>query len=508
MTEPVKPQRVPSNRRSHVLPLRSVKSVEDVFESLIDSIEAGVYVLDTDGTIKRVNRYILDHYEWEPDELVGRNIFEVLPDLAAMGVQDRFKQVISEGRANQLTNLQRKDRLGREIVFNLTGIPIIEGHKVKGVLAISNDITEKRALESQVAETEEYLQSLIDNANDIIYTLDAEGYITFLNKMGQQITGYQFVPGEKAHYSEYVVRKDLPKNERHFREALKGKPQRYESAIVGVDGRVLNVLINITPIRKGDRIGGVLGIARDITERKQMEAQLLQASKMAAIGELAAGVSHEINNPVGIISGTAEQLQFLIEHHRHDPEEVYRRLSTHLETIGEQAARCKKITQGLLNFARKTETHTTDVDLRRLLDRTLALVENRALSEHKRIETCVADTLPIIKADPHQLEQVFLNLVNNALDAIGEDGTVRVGIAAIDDWAVIEVADDGIGIPEENLKKIFDPFFTTKPLGKGTGLGLSICFGIVQRMDGAISAKSRPDTGTTFTVRLPLKQDK
>ncbi|MBI5116783.1 PAS domain S-box protein [Candidatus Poribacteria bacterium] len=486
----------------------STKWIEAMFESFIDSIDVGVFVLDTAGTINRVNRFILEHYRWELSELIGKNIFELMPDLLALGVQKGFKEIVGLRLTRELMNIEREDRQGARVVFNLKGIPIVEGNEVRGVLAVMNDITEKRALESQVAETEEYLRSLIDNANDIIYTLDREGYITFLNKMGQKITGYSFDSGAeiRGHYSEYVVKKDVQKNEKKFHEAIEGKPQRFESEIVSVDGRHVNVLINITPIRKGEKIVGVLGIARDVTERKQMEAQLLQASKMAAIGELAAGVAHEINNPVGIISGAAEQLQFVIDHYRDRPEELMGKLSQHLDVIREQAVRCKKITQGLLNFARKTELRASEVNVTRLLQETVALVENRTNSEHKRIETHMPSDPPKFYSDPHLLEQVFLNLVNNALDAVKEGGTVIVKGRTENNWLIMDFIDDGIGISDEAQKKIFDPFFTTKPIGKGTGLGLSICFGIVQRMSGTISVDSKPGVGTTFTVRLPVER--
>lgn len=481
----------------------SPKWIKSMFELFIDFIDIGIFVLDCKGVVNRVNKSLLEQYQWRPEDLLGKNIFELIPDLTEMGVEKRFRQIINSRRCGELTNLQRTDRFGRDIVFNLKGLPIIEDGRIIGVLAVMNDITEKRALQSQVAETGEYLQNLIDNANDIIYTLDDGGYITFLNKMGQEVTGYTFVETERAHYSSYVPRKTLQKHERYFSAALQGKSQRYESSILGYDDKVVNVLINVTPIRKEDRVVGVLGIARDITERKKMEAQLLQAGKMAAIGELAAGVAHEINNPVAIISGTAEQLLFLIDHYRDRPQEMSNRLARHVETIREQAGRCKKITEGLLNFARKTETRTRPVNLSKLFDGTAALVGNRALSERKNIILDVAPNVGTIEADPNQLEQVFLNLVNNALDAVDRNGTVTVRAKMEDETIVIDVDDDGLGIPEQHLKKIFDPFFTTKPLGKGTGLGLSICFGIIQEMNGTISVTSKPRTGTTFTIRLP-----
>lgn len=480
----------------------------EIFESLINSIDVGVYVLDCQGVIRRVNDYVLEHYQWETRELIGENIFELFPDLDNAGIEEKFRQIIREREIKELSNLEREDRFGRRIILNITGIPIMDSGRVDGVLVLLKDITEKRELESQVAEAEEYLQNLIDNANDIIYTLDTEGYITFLNKMGQEITGYRFDPAEKGNYTEYVVKEDLPKSAQYFRKAIEGKPQRYESAIIASDGRIVNVLINITPIRKGEAVVGVLGIARDITERKFIEAQLLQASKMAAIGELAAGVAHEINNPVGVISGTAEQLEFLIDRSGKRPEEIADRLLKHVEIIREQAERCKKITQGLLNFARRSDIQAIEVNVARLIEEIAILLESRATSEGKNIVTNMELNLPTLYADPHLLEQIFLNLINNGLDAVSESGTVSVNTRTENGWLVVEVADDGPGIAEEHMKKIFDPFFTTKPIGKGTGLGLSICFGIVQRINGTLVVDSTPGKGTTFVVRLPLDQQR
>jgi PAS domain S-box-containing protein len=483
--------------------------VADIFDAFIDSIDVGVYILDCNGIIKQVNRFIVEQYGWEPHELLERNIFELMPDLGEVGIEEKFRQVIHQQRVTELTNLERKDHRGQDVVYNLKGIPIIEGEDVVGVMAVMNDITEKRILESQVAEAEEYLQSLIDNANDIIYTLDRKGHITFLNKMGQEITGYEFNPEvESLPYSSYIVEKDLAKNREHFSEALKGKPQRYATSIIASDGKLVNILINLTPIHRDNDVVGVLGIARDITERNQMQAQLLQAGKMAAIGELAAGVAHEINNPVGIISAAAEQLQFLLDRKPQQTGETIAKISGHVEMIREHADRCKRITQGLLNFARKTEMRNTEVDLEKLVGETVALLENRALTEHKKIVAQIPSVLPLMIGDPHLLEQVFLNLANNALDAIESGGIVTIRGREEGREIAVDIVDNGSGIEEENLEKIFDPFFTTKPIGKGTGLGLSICFGIVERMGGSISIQSEPGVGTTFTVRLPVESER
>lgn len=503
--------RARSLKRSKIDTTLSSKGwIADIFDPLIDSIEVGVYVLDREGVIKQVNRFIVETYGWEQNELLGKNIFELMPDLGGAGIEEKFRQVIRERRTTELTNLERHDNLGRDVVYNLVGIPIMEEGRVIGVLAVMNDITEKRALQSQVAEAEEYLQSLIDNANDIIYTLDRRGRITFLNKMGQEITGYKIDQENTGPYADYIVEKDQSKNERYFGEALEGRPQRFATTIIASDGRHLHMLVNLTPIHRGENVVGVLGIARDITERKQMQEQLLQAGKMAAIGELAAGVAHEINNPVGIISGAAEQLQFLLDRAggRAQFDEGAEKIVRHVEVIREQADRCKRITHGLLSFARESEMRQAEVDIAKLIGETAMLLESRALAEAKTIATQIPADLPMLVSDPHLLEQVFLNLANNALDAVESGGDVTIAALVERDEMVIEVTDNGSGIDEENLKKIFDPFFTTKPIGKGTGLGLSICFGIVEGMGGTISVRSRPGEGATFVVRLPLKPKK
>ncbi len=505
MTESLSSQTQPFPNREEIDSLLSKGWIPRIFDSFIDAIEVGVYVLDRSGVVRQVNKFITEHYGWQPQELLGKNIFELMPDLTETVVEEKFKQVVHERLVTVMTSLERIDRDGRFVVYNLTGLPIIEGDDVIGVLAVMNDITEKRALESQVAEAEEYLESLIDNANDIIYTLDRKGQITFLNKMGQEITGYSITPSGDAPYTNYIIKKDVPKNQKYFKEALKGHPQRFSTSIVAIDARIVDILINLTPIHKGDEVVGVLGIARDVTERNNMQAQLIQASKMAAIGELAAGVAHEINNPVGIISGAAEQLQFLLDHIGGQNRDVPENFLKHVEVIREQADRCRRITQGLLNFARKTDIRKTEVDIAGLIKETVALLENRTIKENKKAVTHISEGLPTIMADPHLLEQVFVNLVNNALDALGDGGTVTIKARSVEGRILLSFTDDGGGIDEDSLKKIFDPFFTTKPPGKGTGLGLSICLGIIEQMGGTLSVESKLGAGTTFMVRLLIE---
>jgi two-component system, NtrC family, sensor kinase len=238
-------------------------------------------------------------------------------------------------------------------------------------------------------------------------------------------------------------------------------------------------------------------------EKEMMNEQIIEAGKLASVGELAAGIAHEINNPVAIMVEEAGWIEDLLEEDGgcEDPAEVRRAL----KQIKNQGTRCKQITHKLLSFARKTDPELRKVQLNELIDEVVALSEQRVKYSNVKLNLNLAQHLPEVYASPAEFEQVLLNLVNNALDAMTTDGgTLEITTRVDGGQVVVDVADTGQGIPKANLARIFDPFFTTKPVGKGTGLGLSICYGIIRKMEGEISVNSAVGLGTTFHVRLPL----
>ncbi len=238
-------------------------------------------------------------------------------------------------------------------------------------------------------------------------------------------------------------------------------------------------------------------------EKEMMNEQIIEAGKLASVGELAAGIAHEINNPVAIMVEEAGWIEDLLEEDGtcEDPAEVRRAL----KQIKNQGVRCKQITHKLLSFARKTDPELRKVQLNELIDEVVALSEQRVKYSNVKLNLNLAQHLPEVHVSPSEFEQVLLNLVNNALDAMTPDGgTLEITTRVDGGQVVVDVADTGQGIPKANLARIFDPFFTTKPVGKGTGLGLSICYGIIKKMEGEISVNSAVGLGTTFHVRLPL----
>lgn len=247
-------------------------------------------------------------------------------------------------------------------------------------------------------------------------------------------------------------------------------------------------------------------VAKANALKSHLDQQLIQSQKLASIGELSAGIAHEINNPLAIIGQETEWMRHLLKQEIFQPDGSVDELRDSLEQIIRQVERCKEITHKLLDFARKKEPLIQSTDLNKLVEDMARLVEKEASQKQIKIFRNYDADLPRVQTDPPLLRQVVLNLLNNATYAIGHDGQIVISTEKTTNTSVhLVIKDTGCGIPEDQLNKIFDPFFTTKPPGEGTGLGLSISHGIIDRLGGSISVESSVGKGSTFTIRLPIK---
>jgi two-component system NtrC family sensor kinase len=248
-------------------------------------------------------------------------------------------------------------------------------------------------------------------------------------------------------------------------------------------------------------------IARADREKEMMNQQVIETGKLASIGELAAGIAHEINNPVAIMVEEAGWIQDLLEEEEFRQSANLDEFNRALKQINTQGKRCKEITHKLLSFARRTDPRKQQVQINELIEAVVGISSQRAKYGNVVINTNLEKDLPTLQASETELQQVFMNLINNALDAMEKKGGTLDIASRLDSGHIeIDVDDNGPGIPEANLPRIFDPFFTTKPVGKGTGLGLSICYGIIKKMGGDIDIRSVVDLGTKFRIRIPLAQ--
>ena len=246
-------------------------------------------------------------------------------------------------------------------------------------------------------------------------------------------------------------------------------------------------------------------VAKADQEKEMISEQVVETGKLASIGELASGIAHEINNPVAIMVEEAGWIEDLLEEEEFKEGENLLEFKRAIHQIRNQGRRCKEITHKLLSFARKTDSRIQDVQLNDLIEELIALSAQRAKFANVDIHMDLQRDIGTIKVSQTEMQQVLLNLINNALDAMEKSGgTLNVSSELEGDYIVVEVADNGPGIPGANLARIFDPFFTTKPVGKGTGLGLSICYGIIKKMGGNIEVRSTLDAGAAFRVKIPI----
>lgn len=335
----------------------------------------------------------------------------------------------------------------------------------------------------------EFSENIIESAPVGIITVDSDLRIKYWNKEMEFITGVM-----KPHAVEERIVDILP-------WIKKEMFSHYNQEEFTIDTSLQIFRVNISPFR--DPSGGFVVIIEDITEHKRMEEQLLQASKLASIGKLTAGISHEIGNPLASISSLVQELRALKMESQEDREFA----AEALKTINGHIGRIVNIVRSLGDFARISTTEKTVSNLVDILDKTINLVKYDKRFKNVQLITEIDKDIPLLKVNQDKIQQVFLNLIINALDAMPEGGTLRIAMKRRDSRVEMIFSDSGVGIEDNMLDKIFDPFFTTKSPGKGTGLGLSICYGIIKEHRGTITVKSKKNEGTTFTITLPVDND-
>jgi PAS domain S-box-containing protein len=339
------------------------------------------------------------------------------------------------------------------------------------------------------------LEAIVQSLADGLFVSNSDGLIVSFNRAAEDISGYTEDEALGLHCEEvFKTRLCADACALHNEDKT---IRNMETEIITKNGhrRIVSVSSAIIRDSDGRSISGVQTF-RDITDEKQRQVMLCQAEKLAAIGQMSAGLAHEINNPLGNIFGYARLLL------KNDALTGDQREK--IEIIAEQAKKGSSVVQGLLDYSRQSGARREAVAVNRIVADIIRLLQPQAEKSAVRIVPVLGE-MPDIHADPKQIEQVIFNLVINAMQAIGRDGTIRIETSKIAaEKAEIRVKDTGPGIPEEIQCRIFDPFYTTKPVGKGTGLGLSVCLGIIRDHGGSIDVESRVGEGATFIVRLPV----
>jgi two-component system sensor histidine kinase AtoS len=346
---------------------------------------------------------------------------------------------------------------------------------------------------------ERVLHSIIQNHSDAVIALDNDYKIFFWNKGAERIFGYTAEEMLGKTVDPIIPQELREKGELEwlFEETLRrGYIENYETERITKDGR--RIIVNLSRSLIKDESGEILGsiaIVKDVTKVKELEKQIQHSDKLALIGQIAAGIAHEIGTPLNVISGNAEYIMMEMGEDNPYKEE--------LETIISQAERIANLIKQLLEFARPRKPNYTKVDVNKEIAHVVELLRHQFEKSNIKLNLKFSDDLPYIWADCSQIHQVFLNIIVNAIQAINENGLIEIETFARDGYVNIKFKDNGVGILPEHLDKIFEPFFTTKEAGKGTGLGLAVSKRIMDEHRGKIEVESTPGKGTVFTVKFP-----
>lgn len=466
---------------------------EEYYRILFEHSGAAVCVLEPDKTISRTNRRFCQMTGYARHEIEGKMSFL---DLVAEGERPRMARYHELRRINPSSvpgsyDFTFVNRSGEERRANVT-VGLVPG-TMQSICSI-RDITEEE-------QTKEYLEAILHDSADAIIGLDAEDRIISWNIGAEQLFGYKESEVIGRHFQllvppDLIESGELQKIGEETRK--KGFLKNYETERITKDGR--RIKVNLTRSVLKDKLGkfrGTSAIIRDVTEQKALEQQVIHAEKLAAIGQLTAGLAHEMGTPLNIISGRAEYL--LSDMSPDDP----RRES--LNVIISQTERMAQLINNLLEFSRPQKVHFAKLEVPEVVEGVLSLLEAQLMKSKIQVDFQKSDDLPKVEADYNQLQQVFLNIILNAIQAMPNGGRLELKLEPDSNETIKAViSDTGVGIPPENLPKIFEPFFTTKDSGQGTGLGLAIVAKILRDHGGSVEVWSEPGKGATFTIRLPI----
>ena len=483
-------------------------------ETFFQSAPFPIFIKNVAGQYIQINEKGCEAYGLDFKEIITKTDLEILPRALAETFRKHDREILRKNK-REFTAEEKIKIDGRESYYHTIRFPIINKKgEITGVCGISEDISDIKSMQqelgrkqSELQETKEYLQNVLENSLDIIVTTDLSGNIATFNQYAEHLLGYDRYeligrPAEVL-YAE-------PKEYRHLLVDLynQGGVANHETRFLCKDGTTLDVAVTISHLYDNEGyVIGTVDIGRDISQRKALQLQLIHQDRLAAIGKLGAGLAHEINNPLAVINEAAGWAQELIvgdDGIKASPN--YEEIADSLDKIRKHTMRCKGITMRLLGFASQAESKSELCNVNNVINDVLEFMYSRVRFSSTRFHTKLSPDVPALAINAVQLQQVLVNLIDNAMDALRIGGHITIRTDVENDILSISVTDTGSGIPQKLLNNIFDPFVTSKPVGKGTGLGLSICYGIVNQLGGSIHVAATGPQGTTIRIDIPVSK--
>ncbi|RJQ80082.1 MAG: response regulator [Desulfobacteraceae bacterium] len=515
-----------------------------LLQTLLDAIPHPVFYRDLEGFFLGCNDAFAQFIKLEKKQLIGRN----LTALASAEIIQTAKQTDAallqrEAKISYDAQIRGADRIDHDVVITKAFYKDAMGQPA-GIVGIIMDITERKRSEAALQASEEKIRRLIDNINIGVVLIDPDLKLLEMNR--QMNAWFPQTPIERSPRCYEIFHSPARSGPCEFcptMEAMRSRRCQETTTKLYRPDRWCDFRVVTSPLydRNGN-VAGAIMMLEDITGKLNMERELMQSQKMASIGQLAAGVAHEINNPTGFVSSNLKtlddyqkDLNRLIEAYQKlrqavkelpavsgcadvgrvigdiesledeiDIDYVRNDLKELLAESMEGTERIKRIVEDMKYFAHPGQDKVQDTDINKGLNSTLNIVNNEL--KYKAVVIKEFGELPIISANPQQLNQVFANILVNAAQAIESRGEIRIKTQHLDDCVQIHISDTGCGIPDHHLQRIFEPFFTTKEVGKGTGLGMNIAYNIIKKHGGDIKVQSQVGQGTQFTIRLPVDQ--
>jgi PAS domain S-box-containing protein len=483
---------------------------EDKFRALVETTSDWIWEVDIQGRYTYVSPKVKDLLGYDPAEVFGISPFDLMAPEEARRIAPIFEKVVADEAPLEHLIHKKSHKQGREVILETSGVPFRdEEGRLAGYRGISRDITTRHYAETALQESEARFRDMAELLPETIFEMDLDGNLTYANISGS--IQFQFTPEDLAsglNIDTIIEPYDRPRLKRNVSRILAGEDLGLnEYTALRKDGSRFPVMARSAVILREGRPAGLRGFLIDISDRKRLEEQFQQAQRMESIGTLAGGIAHDFNNLLTGIQGRIQLIQ-----QESDPASPQMK---HLQSVVDHVRSASRLTTQLLGFARAGKYDPKVTNLNALIEKTVDMFSRTR--KELRIHQYLADGLMSAVVDRSQIEQVLLNLLVNAWQAMPDGGDITVETRnttlsekeepgynlAPGDYAAITVADTGVGMDAKTQERIFEPFYTTKPRGRGTGLGLASAYGIIRNHNGAIQVASSPSRGAAFTVMLP-----
>lgn len=466
----------------------------DLLESVLKGTTDAILIINTRQEVIKVNDAFIQMFGWAEEDFSEDNAdYPVITPVHLQGESKEIIDLLKQGQSVPLHETQRihKDGTVFDVSASFSNICDMDG-KIMGFVIVYRDITSQKKVERALRESEAKYRLIAEHSTDLITVIDPTGNIQYVSPSHLPVLGYE--DGEiKGAILEMVHPDDIQSLSELFMRALvKKEPFQTEFRLVHKNGDWILLEARGVPVMTKDgHVESLVTFARDVTKAKQTEELMLKSEKLSVLGELAAGVAHEIRNPLTSLKGFTKLLS--------DADDVIR--LEYLRIMESELNRINDIVGELMLVAKPQAVSFEHTNIQELIYSVVRLLETQAIMKNIQIWVNISDNIPLVYGVENQLKQLFINLLKNAIESMDKDGEIHIKIGTRNDSVLLELKDQGCGIPAERLKTLGEPFYTTKE--KGTGLGLMVCFKIIEEHGGAIQFSSVENEGTRVEIELP-----